>query len=62
MTQAPDTLSQLDRVGSKSGASTSTTIRLDAGTRTRYLLVWLTKLPPVPGGFRGEIADVTVRS
>jgi serine/threonine protein kinase len=62
VTQAPDTLSQLDRVGSRSAAPTSTTIRLDSGTRTRYLLVWLTKLPPVKGGFRGEIADVTVRS
>ena len=62
VTKAPDTLSQLDRVGARSAAPPSTTIRLDAGTRTRYLLVWLTKLPPVPGGFRGEIADVTVRS
>jgi hypothetical protein len=62
VTQAPDTLDQLDRVGSRSAAPTSTTIRLDNGTRTRYLLVWLTKLPPVQGGFRGEIADVTVRS
>jgi hypothetical protein len=62
VTQAPDTLSQLDRVGSRSAAPTSTTIRLDNRTRTRYLLVWLTKLPAVKGGFRGEIADVTVRS
>ncbi len=62
VTRAPDQLSQLDRVGSSVAAPTSTTIRLDNGTRTRYLLVWLTKLPPVSGGFRGEIADVTVRS
>jgi hypothetical protein len=24
--------------------------------------VWLTKLPPASGGFRGEIAEVAVRS
>ena len=29
---------------------------------TRYLLVWLTKLPAADGGYRGEITDVTVRS
>jgi hypothetical protein len=30
--------------------------------RTRFLVVWLTKLPAVTGGYRGEIAEVTVRS
>ena len=62
VTRAPDTLSQLDRVGSRSASPTSTTIPLDDGTRTRFVLVWLTRLPPVSGGYRGEIADVTVRS
>ena len=37
-------------------------VPLDDGTRTRFVLVWLTRLPPVSGGYRGEIADVTVRS
>ncbi len=27
----------------------------------RYLTVWLTSLPPVPGGFEGEVAEVTAR-
>ncbi|MBV9830598.1 MAG: hypothetical protein JOZ82_03320, partial [Marmoricola sp.] len=53
VTQPPDALDQLDRVGSRSAAPQSTTIRIDGGTRTRYLLVWLTKLPPAPGGHRG---------
>ena len=35
---------------------------LDPAPSTRYLLVWLTKLPPADGGFRGEIAEITVRS
>jgi hypothetical protein len=62
VTRAPDTLSQLDRVGSRSASPASTTIPLDGDTRTRFVLVWLTRLPPVSGGFRGEIADVTLRS
>jgi hypothetical protein len=30
-------------------------------TRTRYLVVWLTRLPAVAGGFRGEVDEVAVR-
>ena len=37
-------------------------LRVDPAQHTRFLVVWLTKLPPVTGGFRGEIAEVTVRS
>ncbi|MCL2540841.1 MAG: protein kinase family protein [Nocardioidaceae bacterium] len=29
-------------------------------TTGRYVLLWLTRLPPVPGGFRGEISEVVV--
>jgi hypothetical protein len=29
---------------------------------TRYVLVWFTRLPPVPNGWRGGVAEVTVRS
>ena len=32
------------------------------GTSGRYLTVWLTSLPAVPGGFRGEVAEVVVRA
>ena len=62
VTRAPDTLDQLTKVGAQSAAATTTTIRLDGKPRTRYLLVWLTRLPAVPGGYRGEITDVVVRS
>jgi hypothetical protein len=37
-------------------------VQLDPSANTRYVLVWLTKLPEVPGGFKGEITDITVRS
>ena len=62
VTQAPAALDQLNKVGAEPRATTSTTIRLDGTPRTRYLLVWLTRLPPVPGGYRGEITDIAVRS
>ncbi len=32
------------------------------GTSGRYLTVWLTSLPAVPGGFRGEVTEVVVRA
>jgi hypothetical protein len=31
-----------------------------SAVRTRYLLIWLTKLPAVPGGYRGSIEEVKV--
>ncbi|MEQ6900872.1 protein kinase family protein [Nocardioides sp. YIM 152588] len=33
----------------------------EGSTTGRYLLVWLTSLPPVSGGYRGEVAEVVVR-
>ncbi len=30
-------------------------------TETQYVLVWLTSLPKDGGGYRGEIAEVTVQ-
>jgi hypothetical protein len=32
-----------------------------APVKTRYVLVWLTKLPKADGGYRGEIAEVSVQ-
>ena len=62
VTQEPTALDQLDQVGSKSGAGTTATITFSRTTSTRYVLVWLTRLPAVPGGYRGEIADIALRS
>ena len=33
---------------------------LDEPASGRYLVVWLTELPAVDGGFRGEIAEIVV--
>ena len=46
-----------------SGTADGTTLDL-APTSTatgRYVLLWLTQLPAVTGGFRGQVAEVSVR-
>lgn len=60
--QSPDSLDQLDKVAERDAAPEKATVQLSPHPKTRYLLVWLTRLPAVPGGFRGEITDITVRS
>lgn len=63
----PSSLSGLDKVGGNDTAGNDTAgndtvLRLAQGTRTRFLVVWLTRLPKAPGGYRGEIADLSVWS
>ena len=36
-------------------------VTLDEPATGRFVIVWLTSLPAVDGGFRGEIAEVAVR-
>lgn len=62
VTTVPQTRDQLVLVGSRTDAPERARVELDPRPKTRYLLVWLTELPPVSGGFRGEIAEITVRS
>jgi len=33
----------------------------EGSVQARYLLVWYTRLPPVPDGYRAEVSDVTVQ-
>lgn len=61
VTSAPTSLDQFDKVASKSDAGKQVTVRLGHEPTTRFLLVWLTRLPPYPGGYRGQIDEVTVR-
>lgn len=58
---APVDVDDLDPVATQTADSERTRVRLDTGTSGRFLTVWLTELPPVPGGFRGEIAEIVVR-
>ncbi len=61
VTESPGSLDQLDKVASRAGAPERVTVPIDSGPRTRFLLIWLTKLPAVSGGYRGEIAEIAVR-
>ena len=49
-------------VASVVGASTNVTLRTPRPVTTRYVLLWLTKLPSDNGAFRGGIADVVLRA
>ena len=61
VTDVPDSVDQLDKVGGQQSAPERTTVTLDPAPTTRYLLVWLTKLPPVSDGrFRGKISEISV--
>lgn len=48
-------------VASDAEATGDATITLDEPVETQYLLVYVTSLPEVEGGYRGEIAEITVQ-
>jgi len=58
----PAELSETRRVTGVTADGSTAVLRVEPAQRTRFLLVWLTSLPEVTGGYRGEIAEVTVRS
>ena len=45
---------------SATAEATDLALALDQPATGRYVTVWLTALPAVEGGFRGEIAEATV--
>jgi serine/threonine-protein kinase len=51
-------------VGSVPDASTNDTVQLNATGKSRYFLIWITKLSPTPveGGYRVQINEVTLTS
>jgi len=49
------------KVATGTDVSGRATLTLTKPTEGRYVLLWLTKLPAVNGGFRGQIAEVTIR-
>ena len=57
----PADLTGLKVAGRTTVTGTTGTLTLDQPASGRYVVVWLTRLPAVPGGFRGEVADVVVR-
>jgi hypothetical protein len=50
----------LTPVGKLDAAGTSAGLDLDEAASGRYLTIWLTSLPAVPGGFKGGLAEVVV--
>jgi hypothetical protein len=59
---APSGTDGLDTVASARDAGTRVDLELDKPVRTRWLVVWLTSLPPAPGGYQGQVAEISVRS
>ena len=58
----PRTLKGMRQVASLDGAGTDASLSVGSGEMTRYLVVWLKRLPEVSAGsFRGEIREVVVR-
>lgn len=58
----PRRVDDLTPVSTETARGTAVTFRLESGSNGRFLTLWLTTLPPVSGGFRGEIAEIVVRS
>ncbi|MFG1805390.1 serine/threonine protein kinase [Streptomyces sp. NPDC049040] len=58
-TGRPTQLDGFSKVASGSG-SRQVTLKPAKQVTTRYLLVWLTKLPHDPAGFRGKISEISV--
>lgn len=56
----PPTPDGFDEFASAEQAPEQVTLSGDP-TRTRFVLVWLTRLPPVADGWRGGVAEVVVR-
>jgi hypothetical protein len=59
---APTSVDGLQTVETVSGASGEVELAGDEAVTARYVVVWLTALPEVSGGFKGTVAEVVVRS
>jgi len=51
---------RLTPVGGLDGAAATSSVDLDEAPTGRYLTIWLTSLPTVPGGVQGGIVDLVV--
>jgi putative peptidoglycan lipid II flippase len=59
---APTSVDGLTRVAASAGAGPKVNLQLDDPVTTRYLVVWLTSLPPFSDGYKGQVAEIVVRS
>jgi putative peptidoglycan lipid II flippase len=59
--KAPDSLAAYAVVATANGAGKEETLRFPDAVNTRFVLIWITQLPPGPGPtYRGGISEVTV--
>ena len=63
-TPVPATLSTFSEVASSTSAHGSTTFNVTSGASGRYVLIWITRLPPLAGStnqYEAQIYNVVVR-
>lgn len=60
--QEPTEVDQLDVVAEQRATGTTVTLAPEEPATARWVVIWLTALPPVDGGFRGQVAQVVVRA
>jgi hypothetical protein len=58
----PVELADAQRLGGMTAEGATALFRVEPATTTRFVVVWLTRLPAVARGFQGQIAEITVRS
>lgn len=58
---APTGVADLTPVAEETADGTRTQVELTTPATGRYVTLWLTSIPAVPDGFRGEVAEVAVR-
>ncbi len=58
----PTDLGGLREVASAAGAGPRVDLAPPDPVTTRFLVVWLTSLPPADGGYQGRVAEIVVRS
>ena len=58
----PTSADGLTRVAAAEDAGAKANLKLEDPVTTRYLVVWLTSLPPFSDGYKGQIAEIVVRS
>jgi hypothetical protein len=59
---APTSAAGLSPVATAKDAGTHVDLVLKKPVATQWLVVWLTSLPPAPGGYQGKVAEISVRS
>jgi hypothetical protein len=59
---APTSTDGLRTVAAAADAGTRVDLTLAEDVTTRWVVVWFTRLPTVPGGFQGRVAEISVRS